>query len=227
MKGSKKGEGSDGYDGKADGAIDDGSIMTFVGDVDKQARYDVLNSILLAQLAADYAYNRTSNAEKWYHQYFDVLQDVGWQVPMSHLTHCNVTHFVMNGALQTLIDTHKGLRENKEAVKNTVDVLEKQEGNVAFLTDRTTHGGQGNLQVGVVTNSTDQITLALGMIQFNANTTQRNTNVLKSTFSNVDTQFDYGSVILVLDEEVYRQIRADVLVKLGQNPKSNIRNIHI
>jgi hypothetical protein len=58
--------------------IDKGSVVAFTADVAGQNREDVLNSTLLAQLAADKANNRESDVMGWYATYSGVLAKLGW-----------------------------------------------------------------------------------------------------------------------------------------------------
>lgn len=57
-----------------------GSIVSFTSIVSKQQREDVLNSTLLAQLAATVEYERYTQVESWYKLYFETLRSVGWTV---------------------------------------------------------------------------------------------------------------------------------------------------
>ena len=228
LKGSK---GGTGYDGKAQGAFDDGSVMTFVGDITGQARNDVLNSVLLAQLAANHAYDRESDTENWYHKYSEVLENTGWTVPQFEFTEYQAsgTEFSMDEALLQLIDNLAGAEDaKKEALKEVVaavKALENEDGNVELFTDRTTHDGQGNFQVGVASERDGVVNMDIGAIRFD--TTQHVTGVLWFTFSTAETKFYDGSEKLVLNDEVYGQVRNAVVDKLGDNAKTYISNIEI
>ena len=65
-------------DYKDQGFIDGGSLVSFTEKVKRHQREDVLNSTLLAQLAADKKYDRESQTDDWYNFYVQVLIEVGW-----------------------------------------------------------------------------------------------------------------------------------------------------
>src|SRR5947209_20542739 len=56
------------------------STASFVAGVSKQHREDVLNSTLLADLAASKKYDRENDTENWYQFYRTVLENVGWVI---------------------------------------------------------------------------------------------------------------------------------------------------
>jgi hypothetical protein len=62
------------------GFIDNGSLVSFLAGVDRQSQADVLNSMLLAQLAANKKFDREADTVGWYGFYHDVLENLGWVV---------------------------------------------------------------------------------------------------------------------------------------------------
>ena len=62
------------------GFVDAGALVSFVDKISKQARNDVLNSKLFAQLAADYLYNRKTQSQEWYNKYVEILSQIGWDL---------------------------------------------------------------------------------------------------------------------------------------------------
>jgi hypothetical protein len=58
--------------------IDAASIVTFVDGLSQQQKEDVLNSTLLAQLAANKQHDRERDMAGWYGTYRCVLEKVGW-----------------------------------------------------------------------------------------------------------------------------------------------------
>lgn len=54
------------------------SLVSFVADVGAQNRMDVLNSTLLAQLAANKQFPDEKNLIEWFNAYTEVLSKIGW-----------------------------------------------------------------------------------------------------------------------------------------------------
>ncbi|HOI17539.1 MAG TPA: hypothetical protein PK036_14455 [Geobacteraceae bacterium] len=69
------------------GFVDAGVLLSFAPSVPEQKRDDTLNSILLAQLAADKRYSRFDQPDSWYEFYAKTLSNVAWQIIQSHTGH--------------------------------------------------------------------------------------------------------------------------------------------
>ena len=68
-------------DHKHQGFVDAGSLVSFTDKISYVHKSDVLNSTLLAQLAADHVVqHRNIHSEKWYDHYIHVLGKLGWVV---------------------------------------------------------------------------------------------------------------------------------------------------
>ena len=77
--------------GARSGYVNDGSLVSFVAGVDKQFQEDVLNSTLLAQLAANKKFDREQDSRNWYTFYKTVLENVGWTLQGFGFTQFNVS----------------------------------------------------------------------------------------------------------------------------------------
>ncbi len=60
------------------GAVLDDSLLAFTGGLSDQNRDDVMDSLLLMQLAASKKYNKEKEANQWYSFYHDGLSRLGW-----------------------------------------------------------------------------------------------------------------------------------------------------
>jgi hypothetical protein len=56
------------------------SLVSFVSEVNGQRRKDVLNSVLIAQLAANKAHPDEAQILDWYKTFIDVLNKLGWVI---------------------------------------------------------------------------------------------------------------------------------------------------
>src|SRR5690349_9812246 len=59
------------------GYVNDGSLVSFVAGLTAQQKSDTLNSVLLAQLAANTKFNRETQTRDWYDFFRTVLENVG------------------------------------------------------------------------------------------------------------------------------------------------------
>ncbi|HEX6334289.1 MAG TPA: hypothetical protein VFZ78_08670, partial [Flavisolibacter sp.] len=66
--------------------INDKSIVSFVSGVSSQARKDILNATLLAQLAAKKKYPDDLQVLEWYREFINVLTTIGWNVQGSEIS---------------------------------------------------------------------------------------------------------------------------------------------
>lgn len=71
---------------KGDAYVDNSGIITFAGDVSKEFKDDVLNSMLFAQFAANGICRPKDDIIKWYDKYQEVLQYMGWVMPGINFT---------------------------------------------------------------------------------------------------------------------------------------------
>ena len=221
-----------GYDGNSTRAIDGASVMSFVGDISGQDRYDVLNSVLLAQLAANKAYNREDQTVEWYHMYSEVLENVGWVVPKFTFDKFQASgaKFSMNKVLLKIITDIAGANDMKKAalegVMEAVEALDGEEGDSKHVFSKeAVKDGKGNFQLGVASSVNGVISLDLGTVRFKSTNTK--SKVLWMEFDTSTTDFYNGYEQLTLDDELYGEIRTAVLKKLGKNAKNKIANIEI
>jgi len=65
---------------RAQAAVAGSEIVSFVEGVPPERRQAILNSVLLAQLAAKRRVPDVENFDEWYEVYFDVLSSIGWVI---------------------------------------------------------------------------------------------------------------------------------------------------
>ena len=77
-------------------AVDAGSVLGFTDTVNIQQKADVLNSVLLAQLAANARHDRHRDVMNWYGVYHATLLEVGWEAPKFNFSKHNPGHLRFN-----------------------------------------------------------------------------------------------------------------------------------
>ncbi|KAJ8469586.1 hypothetical protein ONZ51_g8885 [Trametes cubensis] len=191
---------------------------------------DVINSTLLAQLAADKKYpGRPMNKMKeWYDSYRDVLAQVGWAVQQFHMSEIgnsnsygSVDKLVLELAAAYLTGGELALFTKMiTALKDT-----KNSGAVKIFDSKAGYFNDASFQVGVASNSGGNAMFKIGTYQYNSS--DRITSVLFFTFGSSKVSFFAGNQTMVLNENVYAQVRQAVLDKLGKNAVDLVKGIEI
>lgn len=214
---------------KKSAAVDAGSLVSFVGGLSKTHQSDVLNSTLLAQLAANKKYDRESQTKEWYGFYRNVLENVGWVIQEFDFTKFNdnsasfsVDEVVIK--LLAAIATQNDIAVVAETIE-AMKALGSDDGRVKLFDHNSTNLQKGNFQIGVA-NDADGV-VVMKMAAFYFNTDQSVTNVLWFRFQSANTSMYQSKQVINLDNDVYAQVRADVIAKLGDNARKFVAEIEI
>jgi hypothetical protein len=216
-------------EGAQAGYVDAGSLVSFGPGVSAQHKNDVLNSSLLAQLAANKKFDREKQTKEWYAFYRDILERVGWV-----LRGFEFSKYESNGADFTadkvILEILKALATGNDlaVVAATMEALNSlgNDSPTLKIFETSSHtASSGNFQVSIATESDSIVGMKIGAFYFQ--TTQQITRVLWFRFSSSSTNFYKGSQIGALDEEVYAQVRQSVVEKLGDAAKKLVRDIEI
>jgi hypothetical protein len=202
----------------ATGAVDGNIVESFVDGVTGQQKNDVLNACLLAQLAANAKFNRTSQPVEWSNQYGTVLMNIAWVVPTFQFRgmHTSAQRFTMDQVVLKLVqslltaDQISKLTETMNAMK----ALEDHDRRFVIFQRNSTSQSDGNFQVNSVGASADgTLSMKFNAYAFDTNTSV--TNVLWFSFSGNSTSLKVSSSTFVLNEQVYARLRDPILNKLG------------
>lgn len=210
-------------------AVDAGSLISFLEGMDPQHKKDVLNSTLLAQLAANKQYDREQDPERWYTYYREVLENVGWVVgswDFDRFSSSSASYEVDAVVLAVLraVCTPNQLLLAVAAL----EALKKapEEGKPAKLFDtQGANGEKGNFQIGSCVSSGGNVSLSIGVFYFSTETVVR--RILFYKFNSVKTSMYKGGQSIVLNEEVYAKVRKAVVDKLGDKAASFVADLEI
>jgi hypothetical protein len=216
-------------DAEEAGYVNAGSLVTFGPGVSAQHKSDVLNSSLLAQLAANKKFDREKQTREWYDFYRSVFEKLGWVLRGFEFTKYETsgTDFTAD---KVILDILKAVATGNDlaVVAATMEALNSlAEGSDALkIFETSSHtASAGNFQVSVATEQDDVVAMKIGGFFFQ--TTQTVTRVLWFRFSTASTLFYKSSQVGALDEKVYEQVRDAVIEKLGINAKKLVRDIEI
>lgn len=210
-------------------AVDGGSLTSFAADLDTQGQEDVLNSTLLAQLAANKKFDREKQTKEWYDFYKTVLEKVGWVVESFEFTKYNSSSASFETS-KVVLDILASICSGQEmlvvasAVKALND-LSNDDKRVKIFESQSHSLEQGNFQVSHCVQSNDLISMKLGTFYFT--TTEKVVRVLWHKFESAGCQFYRGAQKITLSDKIYSKVREDVITKLGDNAKKFIADLEI
>ena len=165
-------------DGGEQGFVDAGALVSFVNKISKQSRYDVLNSTLFAQLAADYLYNRKTQSKDWYEKYVEVLSHVGWDLQSFQFEQYRTSGETLQIS-EIIIDIAKAIVSGEElkTVKRVVETLDDAVNKPSweiFSKESSGPSSTGNFQLmPCKEDSSGQVVMAMGCFYFKAATTEQ------------------------------------------------------
>ncbi|UNO41532.1 hypothetical protein [Streptomyces sp. MST-110588] len=211
-------------------AVNAGSLVSFVAGVSAQAKDDILNSVLLAQLAANKKYNRERDTVNWYAFYRNVLEHVGWALQAFEFTQYkhDEARFTMDKAvLKILVALLTGTGEY-DVAKLTIEALKNlpEHDNRVVLFERESHEMRmGNFQIAVANETDTAVAVKMGAFYFT--TTQDVTHILWAEFTQSSLTFYRGTQSMTLDTTIYAKVRDQIINKLGDRATQFVKDLEI
>jgi hypothetical protein len=209
--------------------VDDGSVVSFVADLSAEHQSDVLNSTLLAQLAANKKYDRWTKTVDWYKYYVDVLGGVGWVIQEFDFTKFDSqgNSFSVDKVLMELlaaIATQNQLAIALDALK-ALKALSDDDHRLELFNSASHSTSNGNFQIGTCSEAKDNVAMSVACFSFDAK--QIDSKFLWFSYSASDMSLFKASQSVSLDEEIYAGVRKAVVTKLGENAKTLVANLDI
>lgn len=214
---------------KAEGFVDAGSLVSFTSQLNGQHKEDVLNSTLLAQLAANKKYDRYSQTEDWYKFYTDVMSNIGWVMQSFKFDEYKSTQqdFKISQVVLQLLSALIGSdKELMEVVKETLDGLAKSKEGVTLFSSNSTSRKYGNFQILPCTvDKGNQVNV--GFIASHFRASQVDSNYFFFSYAKQDITLFKSGQVFTLNEGVYAHVREEVKKKLGKRAKDFVHNLDI
>ncbi|KAG8742971.1 hypothetical protein FRC10_000593 [Ceratobasidium sp. 414] len=208
------------------GTMCGGSILTFESNVSGLQKSDVTNSILLAQLVADRRYDR-ADTSNWYGSFKDILENVGWMA--SGFSFDQVALGNSPSADQVVMDCMRAQLESSgvKTVQTAVDVVKGMSNDDRALQIFKGLRPNGHRQSSSVNNANFRIAycktsggnVALGLGSFVYRIGRNIGNPLTSTLEGKSASASSSFQEMILNQEVYSQVRQAVISKLGSFAK--------
>lgn len=209
--------------------VNNGSVQSFVAGMNPTLRQDVLDSTLLAQLAATKQHDRFSDAENWYKKYKEVLENIGWVIQNFDFTKYSSSggsFTVASDVIKVLLAICTG--DEQALVTAAVEAMKKlAEGSEGFVIfEKSSHSSsQGNFQICAAAEDNKMAVMKIGGFKFDSSDSV--TRVLFFGFSSASASFFKGTQNLVLNDGVYSRIRAAVKTKLGDKAEQYVKELPI
>jgi len=193
------------------------SLNAFSSEVSAQTQQDVLNSVLLAQRAANKKFPNNDQLEKWYEYYFEVLSNLGWVLEQKGFSNYmeKTDKFEMDKALIELVADSLTAGQVKILLKaiNALKNLNKDDNRIIAFEKNTKQGSKGNFQLGLAEENNGLVTLAGS--GFILETVNKMTQVLFFKFDKEQIKLSFALHKAVLNLDNYSKHRQLVVDKLG------------
>ena len=205
------------------------SLVSFVSEIDGQRRSDVLNSVLLAQLAANKKFPDEDQLVDWYKEFVRVLNNLGWAIEAAEFSNfeSDGTIFEVENAVISILTAAFGgpfmvvITKTLEAIKGLSD----SNGKITAFEKNTHSLSKGAFQIGLAKEDNGAITLQMGTFLLTSKNEIRKILFFKSTKDK--TELNYCSRTGTLNEDIYAKIRTQVQDKLGGRVSDFIAEIEL
>jgi hypothetical protein len=205
------------------------SIVSFVSEINGQRRDDVLNSVLLAQLAANKLFPGDDQSLEWYKEFVKVLNNIGWDIQGAEFTHFEskdnlfevesvIIDILMTAFGGTFVDI---ITKTLTAIKGLADT----NGKITVFEKNTHSLSKGAFQIGLAKEENDVVSLQIGTFLITSTNEIKRILFFKSTKDK--TSLDYCSRTGTLNEVIYEKIRDSVVQKLGGKVTEFIAEVEI
>jgi hypothetical protein len=209
--------------------LDNKSIVSFVGGVSPENRQDILDSTLLAQLAAGHLYPDPQDLKKWYEKYTEVLRNIGWSIQANEFSEVESSGslFEMKNVILGIVSAAFGgnyvaiITKVLDALKGLSDSDSK----IVAFEKNTHHAGKGTFQLALVEEVSDAV--ALHMAGFIISTTSLVKRILFFSSKKETATVSSNSMACTLNKETYATVRSTVKQKLGDKAQQYIAEIII
>ncbi len=216
--------------GFREGFVDAGSLVCFNANVHPQQKYDVLESTLVAQLAANKEYNRFTDSSNWYKCYNKVMAEVGWLTQGFESFEKYISFpevFKISDVVIEIFGRELGDGEERiRTVKDTIDRLAQSDEGLTLFDSNSTSDKNGNFQIlSCTADKSNQVSVAFLGSHLKSNEIKH--NYIFAKMKKNDVNLFKSNQVFTLNEDVYSKVRKEVKKKLGKRAKDFIRNLKI
>ena len=209
--------------------VDAGSLVSFVSNISSQNRQDVLDSTLLAQLAADHAYDRQKDTQDWYHKYVEVLSKVGWVIQSFEFQKYDQTGATLeiSAAIILVIESLVN-KEELAALKIALTALQspKNKNWLTLFSQQSSSAEGGSFQMlPCKEGANGEVVMGMGCFYFSGST--ENDQWLWFKYSTSSISLFKAAQSSTLNKQVYGRVREAVREKLGRKANDFVKGLDI
>ena len=218
-------------EGEEQAFISDKSLVSFVSTVTGQNRKDILNSTLLAQLAANKKHSIETDIVGWYKTYTEVLEKIGWVIEDKdiHKFQAKESVFEVENVIIDILAASFGgnyIAIIKKTLESLKKMSESNDGRIKVFEKNTRSSSKGCFQIAIADEENDALSMKLGT--FLLTSSNKVTKVLFVKFAKDKTTLDYSSSKGTLNSELYASSAREAIVKkLSQDITDYIAEIEI
>lgn len=213
--------------------INDRMLQSFATGLTAQQKSDVLNSTLLAQLAANKAYPTDTTGKYdvsgWYSKFSEVLLNVGWVSQNTFFKHYQMSgkSFTVDKALLEILT---GLLEQNslllaKAAISALGNLPSTDNKFTLFNFNTCSDQMGNLSLGVCTENNGTVDYSFAAMYLE--TSKKIKQILFVDFSTSEFKLYTGTNTITLNSDVYGIVREEVVKKLNNMAAAYISALEI
>ena len=207
------------------------SVLSFVAGLTGQQKEDVQDSILLAQLVANYEYpDQNANRKAWFLRYNEILSYCGWTTTgdsMKQVGNVN-QEFTMDQAALGIISAAVGAAGKPilDIVLTAFDGLINAPAALHLFEASSKNENSGSFQVlPCIATDDGEVMMIRSCLQFTSKETVKKILFWKWSSSSVSLFAAANSV--TLNQRVFNEVRAAVIEKIGRSAIDKISNINL
>jgi hypothetical protein len=205
------------------------SLVSFASEVSEQNRKDILNSTLLAQLAANKKYPSEDQILDWYKEFVKVLSNLGWVVEGAEFSTFKAkgTVFELQNAIIDILMTAFGgnyvaiITKTLDAIKDLSD----ENGKITAFKKNTQSFSKGAFQIALAVEENNAVAMQLGTFLLTSSNEIKHILFFKSNKD--ETKLEYCSRKATLNPEIYGKARQAIVDKLGNRVTNYVTEIDI
>jgi len=212
--------------GKSEGFVVGDSLYFFEKGMPKQMKWDVLDSVLLAQLHANHEYSRFNQPIDWYKCYVEVLNNIGWAIQDFNFDELKSSDD-LDTTKDVILNVLKAICTPDEIsfASSVLDALKTDNDAFAIWNQNSNSNNKGNFKLG--TAFVEDKVPVLKMSAFYLTATQIDSRFLWSKWSDIHGNLFISTQAANLNEDTFAHIRADVKEKVVDVKNAYIRPLNI
>ena len=204
-------------DNREQAMLVDKSLISFASGVNAANRADILESTLLAQLGARAKMTDDSDIISWYKAYVEILTKTGWTIEGGEIQNFTAKASVteIDSVIIDILTAAFGSGLAQIVIKalESIKTLADTNGKIEAFEKNTHTESSGSFQLGVATQEGGTVSINLGT--FLIKSTNKITHILFVKLSHDETELQYASGKLTLDQNIYAGLRSLIRQRLN------------